>query len=90
MDVFALAVLERTLELVIDAMPPEQDPEVAVAVNVIQRSIESSEYQDRAALKRSLLQLSKIAQENRQFLIAARLEAFVRDMNDGGRAHGVA
>ena len=89
MDVFALAVLERTLELVSDTMPPEQDPAIAVAVNVIRRSIESPDTQDRADLRRGIIQLARLAHENRQFLIAARLEAFAREMNQAGR-HDVA
>ena len=78
MDVFAIAVLERTLELVGDTMPPEHDPAVAVAVNVIRRSLESADSQDLANLHRGIKQLSRLAHENRQFLIAARLEAFVK------------
>jgi hypothetical protein len=89
MDVFAQAVLERTLELVSDTMPPEQDPAVAVAVNVIRRSMESADTQARADLHRGILQLARLAHESRQFLIAARLEAFAREMNGAGR-HDVA
>jgi len=90
MDIFALAVLERTLELVSDTMPPEQDPAVAGAVNVIRRSMESSDTQDRPELRRSILQLARLAHQSRQFLIAARLEAFAKEMNEGGRGHDVA
>jgi hypothetical protein len=90
MDVFALEVLERTLELVVDTMTPERDPAVAVAVNVIRRSIESSNSKDRADLYHGMLQLAKLAHENRQFLIAARLQAFVQEMNEERRSHDVA
>ena len=86
-----MAVLERTLELVGDTMPPEQDPAVAVAVNVIRRSMESPDLQDQADLHRGVIQLARLAHENRQFLIAARLEAFAKEMNATQRSrHDVA
>jgi hypothetical protein len=90
MDVFDLAVLERTLELVSDTMPLDQDPAVAGAVNVIRRSMESPNTQDQAELHSGILQLARLANENRQFLIAARLEAFAREMKQGGGSHDVA
>jgi hypothetical protein len=90
MDVFALEVLERTLELATDTMPPEQDPAVAAAVSVIRRSIESSDKQDRIDLHRGIMQLAERARENRQFLIAARLEAFAREIKEDHRSHDLA
>jgi hypothetical protein len=90
MDVFALEVLERTLELAVDTMPPERDPAVAVAVDVIRRSIESSNSEDRADLYQGMSQLAKLALENRQFLIAARLKAFVQEMKAERLGHDVA
>ena len=90
MVVFALAVLERTLDLVSDTMQPEEDPAVAIAVNVIRRSMESPNLEDKADLHRGIMQLAKLAHENRQFLIAARLEAFAKEMNESGRSHDVA
>ena len=89
MDGFDLAVLERTLDLVTDTMAPEEDPAVAVAVNVIRRSMQSPDSQGRADLHRGIIQLAKLAHENRQFLIAARLEAFAKEMKEG-RSHDVA
>lgn len=48
MDGFSLAVLERTLELVIDAVPPDQDPAVAEGVNAIRRYLDSTDTQNAA------------------------------------------
>lgn len=90
MDGFSLAVLERTLELVIDAMPPEYNPDVAEGVNVIRRYIESPVFQEDVELHRAVMHLAKCAHDNREFLIATRLEAFVREMNAGRRNHDVA
>lgn len=90
MDGFSLAVLERTLELVIDAMPPEYDADVAEGVNVIRRYIDSPTPQDSNQLHQAVMQLAKCAHDNREFLIAARLEAFLRDIAEDRRSHDVA
>ncbi|HLH30686.1 MAG TPA: hypothetical protein VKY31_05755 [Terriglobia bacterium] len=90
MDGFSLAVLERTLELVIDAMEPERNPEIAAEVNVIRQYIESPETEDSADLRRVVLQLAERAHTNRQFLIAARLDSFAQEMTHARRNHDVA
>lgn len=89
-DGFSFAVLERTLELVDDVMSPEGDPAVAAGVRTIRRCIESPGIQDRTVFHSALLQLARLAHEDRQFLIAARLEAFAREMDQTRHSHDVA
>jgi hypothetical protein len=85
MDGFALVVLERTLELVVDAMPPDQDPAVADGVNAIRRYLESPQAQNAASIQPVVMKLAGLAHDRRQFLIAARLEAFAREMHKSTR-----
>ena len=90
MDGFSFAVLENTLELVDDVMSPEHDPAVAAGVNTIRRYIESPAAQDNTVFHTALLQLARLAHEDRQFLIATRLEAFAREMDQTRHSHDVA
>jgi hypothetical protein len=78
---FSLVVLERTLELVVDAMPTDQDPAVAESINAIRRYLESPDTQSAASIEPVVKKLAELAHDHRQFLIAARLEAFVREMH---------
>jgi len=87
---FSLVVFERTLELVVDAMPPDQDPAVAESVNAIRRYLESPDTQSAASIEPVVKKLAELAHHHRQFLIAARLEAFVREMRGSSRSHDVA
>ena len=86
MDGFSFAVLERTLELVDDVMSPESDPAVAAGVSTIRQYIESPGARDHTAFHHALLQLARLAHDDRQFLIAARLEAFAREMDQTRQA----
>jgi hypothetical protein len=89
MDGFSLAVLERTVELVVDTFEPEDNPSVAKAVVVIRRYIESPDNQDMASIYNVVTELSDLAHNKRQFLIATRLEAFIRELGTA-RNHDVA
>lgn len=87
---FSLVVLERTLELVGDAMSQDQDPAVAESVNAIRRHLESPDTQCAASIEPVMKKLAELAHDHRQFLIAPRLEAFVREMYGSSRSHDVA
>jgi hypothetical protein len=82
MDRFSLAVLERTVELVVEAMSPDSDPRVAGAVNLIQRYIEAPDDHTEKELHPAVKSLLAIARENHQFLIAARLSSIDTRLNE--------
>jgi hypothetical protein len=84
MDEFSFIVLERTLELVLETMPAEDDPRIAECVNVIRRFVGPTEETPTAAreekVRTSVLRLSQFAQQEGNFLVALRLEAIARQM----------
>jgi hypothetical protein len=75
MDRFSQVVLERTMELVIEAMQPV-DPRVADCVNTVQRYFEEPTDNEKE-LQDAVKRLLEVAREKRQFLIAARLSSIV-------------
>jgi len=79
MDRFSLVVLERTVELVAEAMPPKNDPGVADCLNVIQRYIEGATDNEKE-LHDPVKRLLDAARENHQVLIAARLSSIDGDL----------
>ena len=83
MDRFSLEILERTAELAIDAMPPEQNPRVVACVTTIRDYIELPNAADEGTLHRAVIELLEIARLNCQFLIAARLEPIARQLGQG-------
>ena len=89
MKEFSHFVLEYTLELAINAMPPEENPRVANCIQVIRRYLDSnlaeaSDY-DRE-LRQPVIELMDIALQRRQFLIAARLQDIVRFLGETARS----
>jgi hypothetical protein len=73
MDRCSLEILERTVELAIEAMPPSENPSVAVCMNAIVAHIESPSTKDEEALRDAVTELMETARLNCHFLIAARL-----------------
>ena len=82
MDRFSVAVLERTIELVAEAMPPDGDPSVADAVKVIQQYIEAPDRDDETDLRQAVNRLLEIVRQNHQFLIATRLSSIARRLDE--------
>jgi hypothetical protein len=78
MDKFSLIVLERTLELATEAMPPEEDSRVTKYAELIRHYIDSPNSENGKELERVVTELADLAYQNRQFLIAARLQDFTR------------
>jgi hypothetical protein len=84
---FSHFVLEYTLELATDAMPPEENPRVASCIQVIRQYLDLSLAQWPDAdydkeLRQPVIELMDIALQKRQFLIAARLQDIVRFLGD--------
>ncbi len=84
MDDFSFIVLENTLELATESMSMTSD-RVTYCVNVIRASMElmipgSSERGTEEEFRQALIELSNIAHQKRQFLIAARLDSIARDL----------
>ncbi|HEY2384239.1 MAG TPA: hypothetical protein VGK48_23950 [Terriglobia bacterium] len=90
MDLFSVEILDRTVELAVDAMPPDQNPRVAACVIAIREYIESPNPLYERALQRAVLELLEIARLNCQFLIAARLAPIARRLSEPGGQSGVA
>ena len=90
MDLFSLEILERTLELAVEAMPPEHNPRVVVCVIAIRDYIHSPFPIHKKALSAAILELLEIARSNCQFLIAARLAPIARQLSEPGGKSGVA
>jgi hypothetical protein len=82
MDRFSLEILERTVELTIEAIPPEQNPRVVACIGAIQDYIGSPNLVFERNLRPALLELSEIARSNCEFLIAARLASIRRQLNE--------
>ena len=76
MDMFSTVILERTLE---SARESISDPRVPECIDVIRRHIESPRDSDEQ-LHNALSELATIARANGEFQIAARLEAFIRQI----------
>jgi hypothetical protein len=81
MNDFSLTVLERTLDLVVGAMPPEKNPEATKCASLIRGYIESPGGQDGRKLQQVVAELARIARQSKQFLIATRLEAFTKELS---------
>jgi hypothetical protein len=82
---FSDFVLESTVELAAEAMPPQEDPRVGECLDVIRRYLESDteslpNFEDQKKIQPVVIALLQIAVENRQFLIAARLQEIARQL----------
>ena len=82
---FSHFVLESTVELAAEAMPPQEDPRVGECLEVIRRYLESStesllNSEDEKQIQPVVAALLKIAVEYRQFLIAGRLQEIARQL----------
>ena len=82
MDRFSLEILERTVELTIESIPPERNPRVVACIAVIQDYIEFPNLVFERNLRPALLELYEIARSNCEFLIAARLASITRQLNE--------
>jgi hypothetical protein len=82
MDRFSIVILERTVELATEAMPPDQDPRVAECVRTILEYIESPNSGYDKELHHAVNALLGIARENCQFLIAARLSPIAQHLGE--------
>jgi hypothetical protein len=80
MDAFSIVILERSVELAVEAMPPEQGPRVAECASTIRHYIESPNSAYDKELYRAVADLLRIARENRCFSIAARLSSIARQL----------
>ncbi|HEY2384214.1 MAG TPA: hypothetical protein VGK48_23825 [Terriglobia bacterium] len=90
MDRFSLEILERTVQLAIEAMPPDENPRLVECVVTILDYIKSPEAADERTLLPALTELLELARANHQFLIAARLAPIVRQLCERGRNSDVA
>ena len=85
MKSFSHFVLESTVELAAEAMPPQEDPRVGECLDVIRRYLESDteslpNFEDEKKIQPVVTALLQIAVEYRQFLIAARLQEIARQL----------
>ncbi len=88
LDLFSLEILERTVELALDAMPPEGNPRVGACATAIRDCIQSLNA-DSKKLEAAVNQLLSIARSNGQFFIVARLLPIVRELAEDDREPGV-
>jgi len=72
-DRFSQEILERTIELAIEAMPPDKNPRAALCVKTILAYIESPDAHDEQTVRTAVIELMQIARQNGLFFIAARL-----------------
>ena len=84
MDGFSFVILERTLDLVTDAMPSEEHRRAAECAEVIRGYIDAPVV-DESQLALVVSELADLARENGRFLIATRLRDFARQLRDNGR-----
>lgn len=90
MDRFSLEILERTVQLAIEAMPPDENPRlVECAVTILDYTKSPESVGDRT-LSAALTELLEISRTNCQFLIAARLAPIVRQLCERSRNSDVA
>jgi hypothetical protein len=80
MDAFSVVILERSVELAIEAMPPDQAPRVAECASTIRQYIESPNSEYDKELYYAVADLLRIARENRCFSIAARLSPIAQQL----------
>lgn len=90
MDLFSLEILERTVDLAVQAMPPEQNPRVVACVTAIRDYIQAPDPLYERTVQPAVLELLEIARLNGQFHIAARLVPIARQLGDAGGKSGVA
>ena len=90
MDRSSFVILDRTLELVTDAMPSERHPRVAECVEAIRGYIDTPAYYDGDQLAQVVTELAELTYQNRQFLIATRLQDVARQLSESGRSSDVA
>jgi hypothetical protein len=76
MDRASIVILERTLELATELM--SEDVRVGEYLDVIRIYLESPEPDSEKQLQHAVAELLTIARQNQQFLIAIRLQAFMR------------
>ena len=87
---FSFVILERTLELATEAMPSENYPRVSECADIIRRYIDSPISYDENQLGPAVTELADLAHQNRQFLIATRLQDVARQLSESGRSSDVA
>ena len=74
-DLFSLAILDRTVELAIEAMLPSQNPRAGACIKTIREFTLAPGSAADEMFKAAVRELTEIARTNRQFQIAARLDA---------------
>ncbi len=90
MDRFSLEILERTVKLAIEAMPPDENPRLVPCVVTILDFIKLPDPAGHMTLWSAVTELSEIARVNCQFLIAARLAPIARQLGERSRSSDVA
>jgi|SwirhisoilCB1_FD_contig_71_4132078_length_574_multi_2_in_0_out_0_2 hypothetical protein len=81
MDRFSLEVLERTIELAVESMPPEDHPRVAACVGALLPYVKSPKADEEETVQTALIELVQVSRLNGQFLIAARLTHIVNQLS---------
>lgn len=90
MDRFSLEILERTVLLAIEAMPPDENPRIVDCAVTILDYVASPQLVADTAVHAAVLELAEIARANYQFLISARLAPIARQLGGTGRNSSVA
>ena len=90
MDRFSIEILERTLQLAIEAMPPDENPRLVDCVVTILDYIKLPDSVDERTFLSALTELLELSRTNCQFLIAARLVPIVRQLHERARNADVA
>lgn len=80
MDGFSLEILQRTVDLALDAIPPDETPNIIGCVITIRDYVKSPDAIDERELLSAILELLEIARSKSQFLIAARLSPIARQL----------
>jgi hypothetical protein len=82
---FSRIVLESTLELAVEAMPPDRDARVTECVEVIHRYLdraEPSSPDDEEQIRSVVAALLDISLQHHQYLISGRLEEIALQLEE--------
>jgi hypothetical protein len=76
----SLAILQSTIDLAIEAMPPDGNPRIVECAVTIRDYLRCPEITGEQALLGAVVELQEIARMNYQFILAARLSTIAREL----------
>jgi hypothetical protein len=78
----SLDILQSTIDLAIEAMPPDDNPQIVDCAVTIRDYLRCPEKTGEQELLGAVLELLEIAELNYQFMLAARLSAIARGLRE--------